>query len=291
MDRRKEQGQRLKMANILIIGCGDIGGALARQLHDDGHQVTGLRRSPQDGVSNVSFIQADITNASEVDAMSLNFDQIIYILSPGSGELSAYKAVFDTGVGNLLNALKKQQANPAITFVSSTRVYGQHQGEWLDEVSPTKPTDERGQILLAAEQQFLAFNNETTIIRFSGIYGRSNYFINQLKAGKEVQKEPPYYTNRVHKEDCISALAFLINKKSIGVKLKSTYLVSDCDPASKWDVACYLADGLSIPQSPALILNQHADGNKRLDNSRLLKEGYQFKYKTYKQGFKEALNE
>ncbi|PHS72895.1 MAG: NAD(P)-dependent oxidoreductase [Cycloclasticus sp.] len=279
------------MANILIIGCGDIGSALATQLNDDGHQVTGLRRSPQADTVGITFIQADIAKVSEVDAIDLNFEQIIYILSPDASDLSAYEAVFNIGVKNLLNTLEKQQAGPAITFVSSTRVYGQHQGEWLDETSPTKPTDERGQILLAAEQQFLAFNNATTIVRFSGIYGRSNYFINQVKAGKEVQKEPPYYTNRVHKEDCVGALAFLINKKSTGVKLKSTYLVSDCDPASKWNVACYLADGLSIERPPALRLDKQADCNKRLDNRRLIKEGFEFKYKTYKEGFKEALDE
>jgi nucleoside-diphosphate-sugar epimerase len=278
------------MANILVIGCGDIGGALASQLYDDGHQVTGLKRSPPSASSGISFIQADIAKALELDAISLKFDQIIYILSPDSGDISAYKSVFNTGVKNLLDALKKQQVNPAITFVSSTRVYGQQRGEWLDENSPTEPTDERGQILLSAEQQFLAFNKQTTIVRFSGIYGRSNYFINQVKAGKGVQKEPPYYTNRVHKEDCIGSLAFLINKKSTGAKLKNIYLVSDSNPASKWDVACYLADGLSIEHPPELILDKTADCNKRLDNTRLLNEGYQFKYTTYKEGFREAMD-
>ncbi|HIF17968.1 MAG TPA: NAD-dependent epimerase/dehydratase family protein [Cycloclasticus sp.] len=279
------------MAKILIIGCGDIGGALAEVLVQEGHEVTGLKRTLPSHQSAVRFIKADITKADELASLPVDFDQVIYIISPSSGGTPAYEDVFKLGVDNVLARFEKKKAKVSFTFVSSTRVYGQHQGEWLNEESETKPIDERGKILLAAENKFLDFNSQTTIIRFSGIYGRSNYFLNQLKGGVEIQKEPPYYTNRIHKEDCVGALAFLINKKNTVVKLKSTYLVSDCDPASKWDVACYLADGLSIQRPPALMLDQHADCNKRLDNRRLIKEGYQFKYKTYMQGFKAALNE
>ena len=279
------------MANILIIGCGDIGGALASQLRDDGHQVTGLKRSAPQNKPGFKYFKADITCAAEIQKIKFNFDQIVYILSPSGGEIVAYEEVFNTGIDNLLNALKEQQVDAAITFVSSTRVYGQQQGEWLDETSDTQPTDERGRILLDAERTLLAFSKQTTIVRFSGIYGRSNYFINQLKLGVGVQKNPPYYTNRIHRADCIGALAFIINKKSKGAVTHGVYLGTDDDPASKWDVACYLADALSIDRPTALMLNKQVNCNKRLANNRLKAAGYQFKYKSYKEGYQETIDE
>jgi nucleoside-diphosphate-sugar epimerase len=279
------------MAKILVIGCGDIGGALALQLQEEGHQVTGLRRSPRGHESVINYIKADVTSAANIGTVHFDFDQLVYILSPDTSDISAYELVFKTGVDNVLKALKKSSPNVGITFVSSSRVYGQRHGEWLDESSKTAPTDERGKLLLAAEKSFLAFNQQITIVRFSGIYGRSNYFIKQIKSAKGIQKEPAYYTNRVHRADCIGALAFLINKKSNGKRLDSIYLVSDDDPASKWDIACYLADALSLRRPVALTLAAEAGCNKRLDNRRLIEEGYEFKYKNYKEGYKEVIDE
>lgn len=279
------------MDKILIIGCGDIGGALASQLHDEGHQVTGLKRSLQLDSPDISFIQADITKPEELSNLSFDFDQVIYILSPSDRSISGYDAVFKIGVDNVLNWFKGQKENVAFTFVSSSRVYGQNKGEWLDESSITEPTDERGKILLEAENTFLGFNSQTTIVRFSGIYGRSNYFINQLRKGADIQKEPAYYTNRIHRADCIGALSFIINKKSDGSAMTGVYLATDDDPASKWDVACYLADVYSLEQPAALTLNKEADCNKRLTNNHLKAAGYQFKYKSYKQGYQEVIDE
>jgi len=290
LDRRKKQKDRIKVAKILIIGCGNIGGALAKQLVMQGHQVTGLKRKPPTTRTAVSYIKGDVTNQKVFDGLTLDFDQVIYILSPGGNGFEGYKAVFETGASNTLKAFKDAGSNPAFIFVSSSRVYGQQAGEWINEESPTKPTDERGKILLAAEKQFLAFNDRTTIVRFSGIYGRSNYFVNQLKTGVGIQKEPPYYTNRIHHEDCVRALAFIINKKSNGDKLRSIYLATDNDPATKWDVASFLAQSLTLPKPTALSVEKSASSNKRLENKRLMEEGFEFKSKSYKDGYSELFN-
>jgi nucleoside-diphosphate-sugar epimerase len=161
----------------------------------------------------------------------------------------------------------------------------------LNEESEAKPTDERGKILLEAEDKFLGFNEDTTIIRFSGIYGRSNYFLNQLKKGTEIQKEPPYYTNRVHRSDCVGVLAFIANRKSEGKLMSGVYIASDNDPASKWDVANFLANVFNVNKPKAQTLDETANQNKRLDNKRLLQEGYEFKYSSYIEGYTERLDE
>ena len=273
------------MAKVLIMGCGDIGGALAEELMASGHQVSGVKRTAQAEPSALNIIQADVTNLEEVEGLDLNVDQLVYILSPSGGEVDAYKATFEVGVDNVLSALKKRSLDVAITFVSSTRVYGQNKGEWLNESSLTEPTDERGLILLAAENKFLAFNDQATIVRFSGIYGRSNYFLNQLKKGLAIQKEPPYYTNRIHREDCIGVLEFILNKKIKGEPLDTIYLATDDDPASKWDVASYVLSACNLEPCEPKPVSKGGDQNKRLSNSRLISSGYTFKVSSYKEGY------
>jgi len=273
------------MSKVLIIGCGDIGGALAGILQKEGHDVTGLRRDPPAELSTLNCIKADVTNQQQIAALNLDFDQVVYILSPSSRELDAYKAVFERGVTNILTAFKKKCPSAAFTFVSSSRVYGQRNGEWLNEDSLCEPTDERGRILLAAEKRFLSFNDSATVVRFSGIYGRSQYLINKLKRGEAVQKKPPYYTNRIHRIDCVSALVFLINKKAGGEKLKTTYLATDADPATSWEIANHLTQKLGLPTPEGLDLGPAADRNKRLENKRLLEEGFEFKFSSYKDGY------
>jgi len=218
------------MASILIMGCGDIGGALAKNLSRKGHEVTGLRRTQPVGLSPVKFIQADVTNADEMDAVALDYDQLVYILSPSGRSIDAYQAVFEVGVDNLLNSLRRQGLDRPVTFVSSSRVHGECKGEQVNEKTTANPKEQRGQLLLDAENKFLSYSQQTTIVRFSGIYGRSNYFIEQLKKGAKIQKNPPYYTNRIHRDDCVGVLEHLLNKKIGQEQIERIYLATDCAP-------------------------------------------------------------
>ena len=279
------------MAKIMVMGCGDVGMGLAERLVASGHEVTGVRRTLQTQSSEVNFIQADVTNAEQVEALNFCVDGLVYILSPTGRDISAYKDVFKTGVEQVLSAAKQQNPALPIFFISSTRAYAQQQGEWVNEHSATEPADERGQILLEAEGKFLAFNKHTTVIRFSGIYGRSNYFINQLKKGAEIQKEPPYYTNRIHREDCIGVLEFLITKQLHGEHLERIYVASDHDPAEKWKVASYIRKKLGLASCSGQVLDKTASRNKRIDSRQLIEAGYQFMYETYKQGYEAVINE
>ena len=279
------------MAKIMVMGCGDVGMGLAERLVASGHEVTGVRRTLQTQSSEVNFIQADVTNAEQVEALNFCVDGLVYILSPTGRDISAYTDVFKIGVEHVLSAAKQQNPALPIFFISSTRVYAQQQGEWVNEQSVTEPMDERGRLLLQAEGMFLAFNEHTTVVRFSGIYGRSNYLIKQLEKGTEVQKEPPYYTNRIHREDCISVLEFLLTKQLNGECLDRIYLASDQDPAEKWNVASYITKKLGLPSCGGQVLDKTANRNKRIDSRQLIEAGYQFRYATYKQGYEAVLNE
>jgi nucleoside-diphosphate-sugar epimerase len=274
------------MARILIAGCGDIGAAAGQRLAGDGHDVVGLKRHPPASDSKIMYVKADLSSYDDVEKVDSDFDLVIYILTPDQRSEQSYRCVFEAGVTNLLNFFSDNNPDTRFIFVSSTSVYGQAHGEWVDEESATEPGRVTGKILLQAEKAFLDHCSRNCIIRYSGIYGGNrSRLLDMVARGGEVQYQPPYYTNRIHREDCIAVLRFIANRMIAGDDLEPVYLASDDDPAAKWDVYSYLADRLGIGQPEMAILPQGSDQNKRCSNSRLKQLGYSFIYKSYREGY------
>ena len=274
------------MARILIAGCGDIGVAAGQMLADDGHDVVGLRRHPPANDNKIIYIKADLSNSADLEKIDSGFDLVIYILTPDDRSEQSYRNVFESGVTNLLNFFSGNNPDTRFLFVSSTSVYGQAHGEWVNEDSVTEPASITGKIILQAEKAFLAYSSNNCIIRFSGIYGRDRSRLLDLVArGGEVQYQPAYYTNRIHRDDCVAVLRFLSNKMIAGAALEPVYLASDDDPAAKWDVFNDLADKLGVERPEKAILPQGSDQNKRCSNRRLKQLGYSFIYKSYRDGY------
>jgi len=277
------------MAKILIIGCGDIGQAVAVEFSAQGHHVTGLKRHPPSSKQDIHYIKADINKAETLNLLTGDFQQAIIILSPDSSSTEAYRAVFETGINNLLVALNK---NTSITFISSTRVYAENNGEWVNEQTTANACDPKSQLMLQAEHKILAHNPLNTIIRFSGIYGRTKgYFLQQIKNANPIQQHPSYYTNRIHRSDCIGVIVHLINKKIAGDKLEPLYLATDSEPSPKWNVACYLAEQMNYKKPTASLGSEQNGQNKRISNQRLIDSGYTFKFPSYQQGYHKIISD
>lgn len=273
------------MGKILIAGCGDIGTAAGRLLVDDGHEVVGLKRHPPTGVDLLKYIKADLTCPDDLVGLDTSFDLVIYILTPDDRSERSYRYAFDFGVNNLLRIFSKNM-EARFLFVSSTSVYGQAHGEWVDEKSVTDPGNITGQIILQAERCFLSHGNSNCVIRFSGIYGHSrSLLLGTVAKGGKVQYKPPYYTNRIHRGDCAGVLRFISNKMIAGAALEPIYLASDDDPAPKWDVYNYLAGKLGVKRPEKEMLPRGCDQNKRCSNRRLKQLGYSFIYQSYREGY------
>lgn len=274
------------MARILIAGCGDIGISAGQLLFTDGHDVFGLRRHPPANEDKIKYIKADLAHAADLGKLDTCFDLVIYILTPDDRSEQAYRSVFELGVANLLNIFSKNNPGTRFIFVSSTSVYGQTHGEWVDEESVTVPDSITGKIILQAEKSFLAHSSSNCIIRFSGIYGRNrSRLLDSVARGGKVQFKPAYYTNRIHRDDCVAVLRFISNKLIAGVALEPIYLASDDDPAAKWGVYDYLADKLGIDRPEKQTLPRGSDQNKRCSNRRLKQLGYSFIYRGYREGY------
>ncbi len=275
------------MSRILIVGCGDLGTGVGALLADDGHQVFGLKRTPPSDTGPIEYIKADLTKPSDLADLDTDFEQVLIILTPDGRDVEAYRHVFIDGVNNLLQIFTEKNPTTSFIFISSTSVYGQTDGSWVDEDSVTRPGSERGEILLAAEQAVLAQNPHNTVVRFSGIYGPGRgRLLKTVTAGTEVQREPPACTNRIHREDCIGVMQFILEKKLAGETLASIYVATDDDPSPMWDIVTWLADMMDAPAPIAKPADASASQNKRIRNQRIKALGYEFRYSSYRDGYR-----
>lgn len=279
------------MAKVLIAGCGDIGTSLGKALIKSGHYVVGLRRHPPIENLGINFIAVDLTNLSTLRGLDTDFDQVFFMAAPEKHDLDAYKQIYEVGLENLLCKLSKSHLNPNWILISSTSVYGQVDGGWVDETSLTEPKRFNGQLQLLSEQRVLAENKNNLVVRFSGIYGPGRKrLLRMVQKGGPIQHEPPYYTNRIHKDDCTGVLKFLFEKRIDGKKLYSHYLASDDQPAPMWEVVSWIADQLKCRQPDIKPTEKNVTKNKRCCNKRLNELGYHFKYPTYKEGYQQVID-
>jgi nucleoside-diphosphate-sugar epimerase len=289
------------MAKILIVGCGAIGSELAEVLSEQGHDVTGLkRRPPLSSPGPINYAAADISSPGDLADLDSDFSEAFFIVSPDGRTEQSYRAVYETGLNNLLAKLPDTRW----IMVSSSSVYGQTQGEWVDENSVAEPENITSRLIRQAEQRVTALNPANIVVRFSGIYGPGReYLLRQAMQIPAVQQTPPYFTNRIHQRDCVGVLAFLLEQRLAGKALAQCYLASDDDPAPMWEVVSWLANRLHCPPPIAkdggsgaigrpIVKTVDADTgmNKRCSNARLKALGYQFRYPDYKDGYSELID-
>lgn len=206
----------------------------------------------------------------------------------------------DIVLKNFEEIIKKTKSK-WITYLSATSVYGNHDGEWVNEESKTKPTSISGIKRLAAENQWQKFSNENNlplqIFRLSGIYSIENNILKRLISGQaKIVKKENHFFSRIHVED-IANLLFNSLKK---FENNQIYNVSDDKPASQEEIASYGSKLLKI-KSPALIeldvlengmLKDFYKDSKKVDN-RKVKEffNYRLTYPTYKEGLDKIIND
>ena len=206
----------------------------------------------------------------------------------------------DIVVKNFKEIIKKTNVK-WITYLSATSVYGNHEGEWVNEESETKPTSTSGIKRLKAENQWLQFSNENNlplqIFRLSGIYSIENNILKRLISGQaKIFKKKNHFFSRIHVED-IANILFDSMKK---FKRNEIYNISDDKPASQEEIATYGSKLLKLKSPELLELESLEDGmlkdfykdSKKVDNQKVKKFfEYQFIYPTYKEGLDKIFND
>ncbi|PIE40822.1 MAG: NAD(P)-dependent oxidoreductase [Gammaproteobacteria bacterium] len=274
---------------VLLVGCGDIGAVLGEYLANNNFDVTGLRRTPVEDAP-FKMLAVDLFAPDTLSQLDNDYDFIVYTATPSQMTAQAYEAIYVQGLQNLMAAIAPPKER--LLLVSSSGVYHQSKGEWVDEQSATQPQRFTGEVLLRSEQLALETWPNTTVVRFSGIYGPGRFrLINKVQQGCRVTETPPKYTNRIHRDDCAGLLAFMIEQQLQGVALDSIYIGSDHDPATEAEVLDYIASLLGLPAPEReTVGNEPVNQNKRCSNQKVLDLGYRFKFPTYKEGYRELVD-
>jgi nucleoside-diphosphate-sugar epimerase len=265
---------------VLIAGCGDVGNILANLLLRDGHVVYGLKRDISTLPEGVRSVQADLSRPDTLTDLPVEIDRLVFMPTPATRDQAAYEAIFIQGWKNLWFALK--QAPVRSLLVSSTAVFGESEGAVVDERTVPGPTGFNGKVLLEMEQLAGKCTEDLVVARISGIYGPGRERLISLATSKglEIQQQPSYYTNRIHRDDAAAALKHLLEIKNP----EGLYLATDDLPAPRYDVVKWLANAQGKP-APIGLSDEYGKRGKRVSNQRLRDSGFRLAYPDYRAGY------
>ena len=278
----------------LIVGCGYLGLRAARRWIAAGHAVAGVVRSPAGrealACESIRPIVADVTQPSTLRGLPAA-DTLLYAVGydPGGGALR--QAVYVNGLRNVLDAVPPGVRR--VILISSTGVYAERGGGWVDESSPCQPSRESGRALLAAEQALAAhrLGDRGIVLRLAGIYGPGRLpRRTELISGKPLAIAPGEHVNLIHVEDAAAAIL----AAEVHAQPPRTYVVSDGHPAERREYFAELARQLGLPapafrdplpgESPG-----RRGGDKRASNARMMEElEVKLAYPTYREGLRSS---
>jgi nucleoside-diphosphate-sugar epimerase len=257
------------MVDKLIIGCGYLGRRVAAAWVAQGHRVFGTTRTT-DGFDELRQLGVEPLQADVLDPKSLHslpaVATVLHCVGLDRKAGVSRQSVYVDGLANVLDAIPLPKR---FLYVSSTSVYGQTEGEEVDETAATEPVDEAGRVMLAAEQVLRQRLPDAVILRFTAIYGPGRLLRAQaLKAGDVLPVDPESWLNLIHVEDGARAVVAAEERGKPG----AIYNVSDGHPVRRGEFYTTLAARLgavSLRFAPPAVA---VDSNRRIVNRRLLEE-------------------
>ena len=271
---------------ILILGCGYVGTPLAQKLAELGHEIHAARRSPFN-LERVVTHQVDVTERASFDSLPREFDWVLLATSSSRGDVAVHRSVFVDGTTHLVNWLGNSSTR--VLFTSSTNVYPQMNGDWVDEASPETPVKGTALNLVEAETILRESDIDCTILRIAGIYGpERGYLYRQFINNEAVLTDKgKRWMNMIHRDDVVGAILTAMNTEP------GIYNAVDNEPVTQLHFFQWLAKELakSMPPEGESIFRKRALTNKRVRNKKLKAEGWVLRYPTFREGYKALINE
>ncbi len=280
------------MTTVVFLGCGTIGQAGVEACEDPRIQWLGVRRrpaSPEKGT--LRWLALDLTDPSAFASLPDEVSVIVYTPAPRRSQPSSYAQVYPSVVQSLIKKYQKAQSLRRIILVSSTRVYGERGGAWVDENTAVEPEDDASRAIVTAEQALIqAFPKRATVLRLAGIYGPGRYWqIKRVLRGEAFRHQPPYFTNRIHQTDVVNILLTLVNRSLDDSLIDPLILGVDDAPVAEAELGQWLANQLSVELKLKQATGMPALQNKRCRNLGLQKLGFQYQYPSYQAGYAELV--
>jgi nucleoside-diphosphate-sugar epimerase len=267
---------------LLIVGCGDIGRRVAALELAAGQRVAALARSEATASAlrqrGLEALRGDLDAPASLSGLPAHVPVLYYFAPPpATGE-------GDPRLSALLAALPADALPERAVYISTSGVYGDCGGAWVDEDWPLNPRTDRARRRAAAERALLDWGGlrgvACVVLRVPGIYGPDRLPKERLRRGLPVvdEREAPY-SNRIHADDLAQACCAAARRGRAG----AAYNASDGHPTTMTDYFQRVADALGLPRPPAIGMEQarrtfspgmlsFLDESKRLDNRRMLSE-------------------
>jgi nucleoside-diphosphate-sugar epimerase len=217
--------------SVLVAGFGDVGGRLAALRVARGDGVLALRRRDVPEVRGVRAFRGDLTSGEGLPQLPRQVEAIVFCAAPDQRDEAAYRRLYLDGLRRLLDTVD----TPRCIFVSSTAVYGEDAGEWVDEATPAQPSGFNGRVLLEAEH-VLAPQAGGCVLRLSGLYGPGREAL--LRRARSREPAARRWTNRLHVDDAAAALSHLLDLPEPGL----VYLGNDDRPALETEVVAWIRE-------------------------------------------------
>ena len=265
----------------LIVGCGYLGRRVAAAWRKAGHEVTALTRSAANAEElsrlGVRPVIGDVCFPTTLTALP-TVETVLFAVGFDRTSGRSQHEVYVDGLRNVLNQVASRCER--FIYISSSSVYGQSAGEWVDETSHCEPVQSGGQCCLAAEtlvREFFPFTNQTAVqrpcanvLRLSGIYGPGRLLsrIESLRAGVPLPGQGKAWLNLIHVDDAVAAVLACEQRGQPG----ETYLISDDRPIRREEYYSLLARLVGAPP-PVFVDDQPAKRgsgglNKRCSNKK-----------------------
>jgi len=295
---------------VLLAGCGDLGTEAGLRFAAAGHRVVGWRRSPEKLPAAIEGAAADLSSR-ELPPIPADTTAVVVAIAADSPTEVAYRAAYVDSLAHVLDAALASGAGVRrILFVSSTAVYGDAGGGWIDERTTPEPGGFSGRIIREAEELLYSRLRGTgitpVVLRLGGIYGPGRTrLIDQVRGGTAVIPAASRFTNRIHRDDAAAAIVHLCTMDAVPGPV---YVGVDNEPAELGDVLCFLADELGLPRpasesagvsggaggaggggATASGGEPSRGGNKRASNALLRSTGFEFQYPSFREGYRAVL--
>jgi nucleoside-diphosphate-sugar epimerase len=277
----------LPTPDALIIGCGYLGRRVAARWLAAGRRVAALTR--RNGHT-LSALGLDTIVGDVLDPNSLRHlppaPVVLYAVGYDRGGGQTMRAAYVDGLGHVLDVLPPPRR---FLYVSSTGVYGQTNGGWVDELSSTEPVEESGRVVLEAERLLRARLPDAVILRFAGIYGPDRLLRRQpLLKGEPLVGDPEKWLNLIHVTDGADAVLAAERQARPG----ETYLIADDEPVPRRDFYSLLAGLLKAPPAAFDLRPETGSANRRVSNRKARAElGWIPCFPTYREGLPAAVRE
>ncbi|HEX4608295.1 MAG TPA: NAD-dependent epimerase/dehydratase family protein, partial [Urbifossiella sp.] len=274
-------------ADALVFGCGYLGRRVAARWAAGGRRVAAVTRRNADGLRALGLdpVAADVTDPASLTGLP----RAATVLYAVGLDRAAGRSMRDVYVGGLANVLAALPAGGRFIYVSSTGVYGQTDGGWVDETSPTEPREEAGVVVLEAERRLRDRRPDAVVLRLAGLYGPDRLLRKQpVLKGEPLVGDADKWLNLVHVADAAAAVVAAADLAAPG----ATYTVADDAPTPRRAFYTLLAERLSAP--PAAFDHRPEPGapNRRVSNRAAKADlGWAPRFPSFREGLPAAVAE